>query len=223
MDPKTILIKTDKGIDEIKTRANRLAQHRRNVLIFVDGRFSVGDLIARFSNIGDLVETLQGLVDDGYIAPKGQMATPPVSTSPATAAAPSAGSAAASASAQSASAATPVGTGANSSGMTSPATSSAASPPAMQSAAAPGANFAVPGHLLAEFKQEVRARSRSLYDAIGPDADNVTSKLEASTDRESFLQATERCGRMVEGLAGRRKAEAFRERSQAIVARFLSG
>lgn len=61
-----ILVKTPKGVDEIQTRANRLAQKKRNLLILVDGNVRVEDMVARFPSLGDIRQTLQELVDEGY-------------------------------------------------------------------------------------------------------------------------------------------------------------
>lgn len=193
MDLKTVLGKTQKGLDEISTRADKLPQQKRNVLIIVDGRFSVGDLLARFPNLPDLPQTLRSLFDAGYIAIRGESGA----ARPAAPARP-----------------TPAAT-------TSP--SSAVAGTAAGSTAPAGTNYAVQARDAAEFRQAVRELSRSLYDTIGPAADNVTGKLEQATDREAFLRALQSCLRVIEISAGKKKASAFEQRAAAIVERFLNG
>ena len=201
MHPRLVLEKTEKGLDEIRTRANRLPQQRRNVLIFVDGRFSVSELMARFANFGDLEATLQSLLDDGYIAPSGTASRSP----------------AASLEQPGASVPRPVPVAAPVTATTAGTAGAGVKP------VASNVNFAVPSEQLVEFRQEVRALSRWLYDTIGPAADQATAKLEAAIDREAFSLALQSCIRMIEATAGRKKAEAFDLRGGAIVERFLSG
>jgi hypothetical protein len=62
-----ILVKTAKGVDEIQTRANRLVQKKRQLLILVDGSASVDDMVARFPGLVDLRQNLQELVEEGYV------------------------------------------------------------------------------------------------------------------------------------------------------------
>jgi hypothetical protein len=57
--------KTEKGHIEIKTRANRLAQRLRAVLILIDGKTTDDDLIRMI--LGDTEEILQTLLNMAYI------------------------------------------------------------------------------------------------------------------------------------------------------------
>lgn len=66
MDFNGILIKTPKGVDEIQTRANRLAQKKRQLLILVDGRLSIEAMVDRFPSLGDIRPSLTELVEEGY-------------------------------------------------------------------------------------------------------------------------------------------------------------
>jgi hypothetical protein len=71
-----ILVKTPKGVDEIQTRANQLPQKKRYLLILVSGNMSVEDMIARFPGLGDIRQTLQELIDEGYVEARKPAGTP---------------------------------------------------------------------------------------------------------------------------------------------------
>ncbi|MEO7134172.1 MAG: hypothetical protein ABI024_08120 [Vicinamibacterales bacterium] len=164
MEPRSILAKTQKGLDEIQTRANKLPQKRRSMLILVDGKASVAALVARYPAFGDILETLRELVDEGYVEARG-----------------------------------------------------------MGGAAAASIAATAPAVILdqAEFNAAVRTLSRSLYDTVGPAADNVTSRLEAARDRDSFLKAWHSCMLMVEGTVGKKRSEPLQQRAMEIADRFL--
>lgn len=159
MELEGILVKTAKGANEIQTRANRLAQKKRTLLILVDGNISVESMVARFSSMGDIRETSQELLDPGYVEFKR-------------------------------------GTGA--------------------AAAAPAA---AAGEVSA-FNEAARALSRSLYDLIGPSADDFTGRLEVARERAGFLQAAASSIAVVASFAGKNKAELFRQRAMALADRF---
>ena len=76
MELTGILAKTAKGVNEIQTRANKLAQKKRNLLILVDGNISVETLVTRFSSMGDIRQTLQEFLDEGYVELKQGTAAP---------------------------------------------------------------------------------------------------------------------------------------------------
>ncbi|HEY0857938.1 MAG TPA: hypothetical protein VGE16_12815 [Albitalea sp.] len=78
--------KTDKGIAEIETRANRLAPRLRTALIMVDGRRSEHDLRALIG--GEPEEVLAVLLDQGYVEVIGTVAERPASPPPAAPAPP---------------------------------------------------------------------------------------------------------------------------------------
>ena len=71
MDLTGTLVKTAKGVNEIQTRANRLAQKKRNLLILIDGNIGVEAMVARFPSLGDIRQTLLELVDEGYAEIRG--------------------------------------------------------------------------------------------------------------------------------------------------------
>lgn len=67
MNPNQILVKTDKGREEIKTRSLSLSQHARNLLIAADGQKTCGALAQMYSKIPDVNAVLQELVDQGLV------------------------------------------------------------------------------------------------------------------------------------------------------------
>ena len=82
MEPNTVLVKTDKGQDEIATRQNRLPARVRTMLITVDGRRSVRDLLSSsvFGETG-AQECLASLLQDGYVVEKDEIPVPAALTS----------------------------------------------------------------------------------------------------------------------------------------------
>jgi hypothetical protein len=81
MDRNAVLVKTDKGAEEVKSRAHGLAARLRSVLIMVDGNSTVAEYVARFGAIPDFEGTLQMLLDQGFLEAR-------VGTTPAAAPAP---------------------------------------------------------------------------------------------------------------------------------------
>jgi hypothetical protein len=71
MEPDQILVKTDKGREEIKSRALALSQAARTLLIASDGQKTVRSLTELFSKIPGVTSMIQELVDLGLIAPQG--------------------------------------------------------------------------------------------------------------------------------------------------------
>ena len=67
MDKSAVLVKTAKGVEEVKSRAHGLAARLRSVLIMVDGNSSVADYMARFGAIPDIEGTLQMLLEQGFV------------------------------------------------------------------------------------------------------------------------------------------------------------
>jgi hypothetical protein len=70
VEPAGILVKTPKGVDEIQTRANHLPQKKRYLLLLVNGNMTIDEMVSRFPGLGDIRQTLQELVDDGYVEVK---------------------------------------------------------------------------------------------------------------------------------------------------------
>jgi hypothetical protein len=88
----TIYRKTVKGVQEIETRALKLAPRFRSLLILVDGRRSDDELLRMVTSAGD--QGLQALAEGGFIEaigltaesaprPPPAAATPPVPAAPA--------------------------------------------------------------------------------------------------------------------------------------------
>ncbi len=76
-----VFAKTQKGQEEITTKAGGLTPRQRRVLIFIDGKRSVDDLRGMLQ-ADDLQHTLGMLEEDGYIAvssvvtPQGKVSAP---------------------------------------------------------------------------------------------------------------------------------------------------
>jgi len=68
MNLNAVLSKTAKGAEEIETRKHKLAQRLRTLLIVVNGKAPVSELVAKFESIGDVTPLLEQLVADGFIA-----------------------------------------------------------------------------------------------------------------------------------------------------------
>jgi hypothetical protein len=67
MNPASVLSKTAKGREEIETRKYKLDQRQRMLLITVNGKLSVAELVAQFRKSGDATPLLDQLVRDGYV------------------------------------------------------------------------------------------------------------------------------------------------------------
>ncbi len=70
-----ILEKTQKGRDELATRANHLAPGQRNLLIMADGHRRVSELLKVGTDPERCMQALRGLCDDGYLV-RNAAATP---------------------------------------------------------------------------------------------------------------------------------------------------
>ena len=84
MDRNAILVKTGKGAEEVKSRTYGLAARLRSVLIMVDGKSTAAALLTRFGAIPDIENTLQMLLDQGYL--EARAPAPPPMPAPAAAA-----------------------------------------------------------------------------------------------------------------------------------------
>ncbi len=74
LTPDLVLAKTSKGTREIAERLFGLDLRLRRVLILVDGKASLGELMRRAAGIPDFVETLRTLLERGFVAPTGDEA-----------------------------------------------------------------------------------------------------------------------------------------------------
>lgn len=66
MKPGTTYIKTDSGRAEIAARAHALAPVQRRLLILIDGKKTINDLLA-FVRVGELDTALEHLLQEGLI------------------------------------------------------------------------------------------------------------------------------------------------------------
>lgn len=64
-----VLAKTSKGTREIAERLFGLDLRLRRVLILVDGKASLGELLRRAAGIPDFLPTLQTLIERGFVEP----------------------------------------------------------------------------------------------------------------------------------------------------------
>lgn len=67
MNPTDIIAKTAAGVDELKTRARKLPQRLRTVLILIDGVLNVGQIRHAASGLGLPPDFLEGLERDGLV------------------------------------------------------------------------------------------------------------------------------------------------------------
>lgn len=59
--------KTEKGREEISTRKHGLASRLRTLLVMIDGRHSLDDLLRNFAGVGVTDDSIKELLHDGYI------------------------------------------------------------------------------------------------------------------------------------------------------------
>jgi hypothetical protein len=67
MNLQAVLQKTDKGVEEIKTRAHKLEQRLRMLLIVVNGKVTGAELVKQFETVGDVTPMLERLVAQGFV------------------------------------------------------------------------------------------------------------------------------------------------------------
>lgn len=71
MDPRTVYAKTEQGQHEVATRAHHLPARVRAMLIMVDGKHSVEQLLTGHPAPEDALEQLRQLAEGGFIAATG--------------------------------------------------------------------------------------------------------------------------------------------------------
>ena len=182
MAEQGIYRKTDKGRDEIATRANKLGLRERTMLIMVDDKTSRAGLLAKNSH-----PTSEGILDDllagGYIEIVGGTVTA-ASAPPPSAPAP----------VQAAPAPAPV-------------QAPAAPAPVQAAPAAAAAPTAPPVEV--SMQSASRYACRALVTLLGPGADDLTALIEKCKTVEELTARLEKCRDVVQGMSGRRKAEEF--------------
>jgi hypothetical protein len=205
MNRSALLAKTPKGVEELKSRAHGLAQKLRALLIMIDGTATAGDLVAKFGAIPDVEAGLQALVDQGFVEVKAP-GTAAGATRVVAPPAPTAGSASMPGAVTSAGA-TPA-----------TATSAAANPAAPEGPSAVAPSFAGQTRV-----QAVSSLSRYLIDNLGPDADDLTARLEQARTAAEFGTVAEQCADMLAAIRGQAKAQVFRDRARALGQHFFAG
>lgn len=72
MDSAAVLVKTDKGAEELALRTGAVPQKLRAILIMVDGKTRWSDLLDRYAGLPEFGEQLTWLVDNGFVAVAGK-------------------------------------------------------------------------------------------------------------------------------------------------------
>jgi hypothetical protein len=67
MQPTDVLVKTDKGVEEVKTRKYRLAARSRILLFMIDGRHAIGEILDQTSKLGMPATALKELIDGEFV------------------------------------------------------------------------------------------------------------------------------------------------------------
>jgi len=67
MDPSQVLVKTSKGVEEMKHRSFGLPQTTRALLIMADGVTPIGTLLSKTAQIPKAEETLNWLMNEGFV------------------------------------------------------------------------------------------------------------------------------------------------------------
>lgn len=68
MSPQTRFAKTDKGREELETRNYKLHARQRTLLVIVDGKRPVEELLKTATSLGGGKDLLDGLLKDGFIS-----------------------------------------------------------------------------------------------------------------------------------------------------------
>jgi hypothetical protein len=67
MNLQAVLQKTEKGVEEVKTRSHKLEQRLRMLLIVVNGKATGAQLAKQFETVGDITPLLERLVAQGFV------------------------------------------------------------------------------------------------------------------------------------------------------------
>jgi hypothetical protein len=67
MNLQAVLQKTEKGVEEVKTRGHKLEQRLRMLLIVVNGKATGAELAKQFEGVGDITPLLEQLVAQGFV------------------------------------------------------------------------------------------------------------------------------------------------------------
>lgn len=92
MEATLLALKTPKGHEEIRSRAHGLSQKLRTLLIMVDGKSTVGELLGRFPGVAEIQSNLRQLIELGFVqVAAGQAAAAPAAPQASPTPAPAAG------------------------------------------------------------------------------------------------------------------------------------
>lgn len=155
MDPTDVYAKTPDGQDEVATRARQLPARLRSLLIMVDGKRSVGEMLAHHPAAEEARANLAALREAGLIALVPKPAAPAPAPAPAAPAKP-----------------------------------------------------VISGDVTA-IKRFI---SQALHDALGPDADLFTARIEATPTLSDVMTQAEKMREVLRSAAGNKKADAFWEK-----------
>lgn len=67
MEATALALKTPKGHEEIRSRAHGLSQKLRTLLIMIDGKSTVGELLGRFPGVAEIQANLRQLIELGFV------------------------------------------------------------------------------------------------------------------------------------------------------------
>ena len=74
--------KTEKGLEEIQTRKHHLASRMRSLLVLVDGKSNAEVLLKKIAGLGLTAQSIEELVEQGFIAPRAEQQTKPEEIAP---------------------------------------------------------------------------------------------------------------------------------------------
>jgi hypothetical protein len=180
----TLYRKTEKGLNEMTTRAHRLSPKLRAALIMVDGKRTDAELSAVI--LGEPEETLRWLTESGFIEPA---------------------SGSANASVWGASVANSLSPGHSTLGTAMDG--SLAHP---QKNGAPVVNREPTPASLLPIEQIKRESVRALNDAMGPNAESLAIKMERTRSREELKPLLDMAQRNIANARGEKAAQVFFEK-----------
>ena len=197
---RSVFQKTDRGIDELRTRSHNLGPRLRQLLILVDGRRDVDELARMLPGPG-FAEHLEQLESGGFVE---RLARPPdVATAPAGVAAATSGAAGAPHGAPAA---------APDVGAVPPGAGPVAAPRPTAQPARPAGGPAHDPDLAA-----LRARViRALLDTIGPNGDDLAMRIERVRSADELRALLPAALSIVEACGGRKAVDGFLQRSGAL-------
>ncbi len=166
MTTNGIYCKTEKGRNEIATRANKLGLRERALLIMVDDKTTREGLLAKNPHPSSS-GILDALLEQGFIEVHASNTSPVVNSPQPASAAPVVAAA--------------------------PATSVAAEQPEVEVSMSSASKFAC----------------RLLLTYLGPGADDLTAKIEKCKSVDELRTRLESCRDVVQGIAGKKKADEF--------------